>query len=88
MNLCCNSIRIQYNLLWRIGVSDRRSMLSGFPSVGEGEEGAPDNSDGEEEQLDTTKLVQEQNRKKKKSGGFQVIDITTFESVSNILLEI
>ena len=40
-------------------------MLSGFPGVGEGEEG----EDGE---VDMSKLVQEMNRKKKKSGGFQV----------------
>jgi hypothetical protein len=55
-------------------------MLSGFPSVGE-DELAADNSDGEE-QLDTTKLVQEQNRKKKKSGGFQVITHFKFKKMS------
>ena len=49
-------------------------MLSGCPGVGEEGEGAGDNSDMEE-QLETTRLVQEQNRKKKKSGGFQVIKI-------------
>ena len=41
-------------------------MLSGFPVAGE--DGAGEEVDG----LDTTKMVQEMNRKKKKSGGFQV----------------
>ena len=40
-------------------------MLSGFPGVGEAAE-------GEEEEINTSKMVQDMNRKKKKSGGFQV----------------
>ena len=41
-------------------------MLSGFPGVGEAAE-------GEEEEINTSKMVQDMNRKKKKSGGFQVL---------------
>ena len=40
-------------------------MLSGFPGLGEG-------NDVEDEGMDMSKMVQEMNRKKKKSGGFQV----------------
>jgi len=40
-------------------------MLSGFPGLGEG-------SEVEDEGMDMSKMVQEMNRKKKKSGGFQV----------------
>ena len=40
-------------------------MLSGFPGLGEGNE-------VEDEGMDMSKMVQEMNRKKKKSGGFQV----------------
>merc|ERR1719289_414627 len=43
-------------------------MLSGFPGVGE---------DDEAENLDTTRLVQDMNRKKKKSGGFQSMGLST-----------
>lgn len=42
-------------------------MLSGFPGVGE---------DDEAENLDTTRLVQDMNRKKKKSGGFQAMGLS------------
>jgi len=43
-------------------------MLSGFPALGEGGE--------EEEEIDTSKLVQDMNRKKKKSGGFQAMGLS------------
>ena len=41
-------------------------MLSGFPELGE------DDEDGD---IQHSKLVQDMNRKKKKSGGFQVFNI-------------
>ena len=47
--------------------------LEGFPSVGGGGDDPGAESEAE---IDTTKLVQEANRKKKKSGGFQAMGLT------------
>ena len=43
-------------------------MLSGFPSLGGGDEDSQEDMDTAE----ASKMVQDMNRKKKKSGGFQV----------------
>ena len=58
--MCCFEDFKRQFILFRF----QSEMLSGFPALGEGGE--------EEEEIDTFKLVQDMNRKKKKSGGFQV----------------
>ena len=47
--------------------------LKGFPSL---EDGAKDRDDESETEMDTAKMVQEANRKKKKSGGFQSMGLS------------
>ena len=52
--------------------------LKGFPEFGrEGGNGAgKDHEDDSEAEMDTAKMVQEANRKKKKSGGFQSMGLS------------
>ena len=52
--------------------------LKGFPEFGrEGVNGAgKDHEDDSEAEMDTAKMVQEANRKKKKSGGFQSMGLS------------